>query len=141
MNTKFEEIYSVFLSNITDDMYLELTRNDTEKLLGELLINAIPWVEFPRQDFTDYDVDAATFNIQLTPEEIKIIATYMVVEWLGQQLASIENTRMKYSGTDFKFTSQANHISKLQSEKDNYQQKGFHLQRLYKRRKKMKMEL
>jgi len=38
----------------------------------------------------------------------------MVVEWISQQLASIENTRMKYSGSDFKFTSQANHIQKLQ---------------------------
>ena len=30
----------------------------------------------------------------------------------GQQLASVENTRMKYSGSDFKFTSQANHMAK-----------------------------
>ena len=37
----------------------------------------------------------------------------MVVEWIGQQLASVENVRMKYSGPDFKFTSQANHIHKL----------------------------
>jgi hypothetical protein len=36
---------------------------------------------------------------------MNILATYMVVEWLGQQLASVENIRMKYSGSDFKFTS------------------------------------
>lgn len=58
----------------------------------------------------------------------------MVVEWLGQQLASIENVRMKYSGTDFKFTSQANHIQKLVTLKKEYEREGFHLQRLYKRR-------
>ena len=60
----------------------------------------------------------------------------MVEEWLGQQLASIENTRMKYSGADFKFTSQANHMQKLLQLKKDYERKGFHLQRLYKRRKK-----
>ena len=60
----------------------------------------------------------------------------MVVEWLGQQLASVENTRMKYSGSDFKFTSQANHMAKILTMKADYEREGFHLQRLYKRRKK-----
>ena len=60
----------------------------------------------------------------------------MIVEWLGQQLASVELTRMKYSGSDFKFTSQANHMAKLKNLIETYKQEGFHLQRLYKRRKK-----
>ena len=59
----------------------------------------------------------------------------MVVAWLGQQLASIENTRMKYTGDDFKMTSQANHMQKLLTVKKEYEREGFHLQRLYKRRK------
>jgi hypothetical protein len=41
---------------------------------------------------------------------------------------------MKYSGSDFKFTSQANHMSKILSLKTDYEREGFHLQRLYKRR-------
>ncbi len=43
---------------------------------------------------------------------------------------------MKYSGADFKLTSRANHLAKLQSLQKEYERKGFHLQRLYKRRKK-----
>ena len=74
------------------------------------------------------------FNSVLTAEEINILSTYMIVEWLGQQLASVENTRMKYSGSDFKFTSQANHMAKLLTLKKDYEREGFHLQRLYKRR-------
>jgi len=42
---------------------------------------------------------------------------------------------MKYSGSDFKFTSQANHMQKLLQLKKDYEREGFHLQRLYKRRK------
>lgn len=76
------------------------------------------------------------FNTKLSGEEINILSTYMIVEWLGYQLASVENTRMKYSGSDFKFTSQANHMSKLLTLKRDYEREGFHLQRLYKRRKK-----
>ena len=43
---------------------------------------------------------------------------------------------MKYSGSDFKFTSQANHMAKLLTLKKDYEREGFHLQRLYKRRLK-----
>jgi hypothetical protein len=132
-------VYDAFLRQITDDMYMELTKEDTEKLLFELLESAIPWFEFPRQSLEiqvseDPDEDCYFVN-DLTNEEIKIIAIYMVQEWLSQQLASVENTRMKYSGSDFKFTSQANHMAKLQSMQKEYERKGFHLQRLYKRRK------
>jgi hypothetical protein len=50
-------------------------------------------------------------------------------------VTSIENTRMKYSGTDFKMTSQANHLSKLLSLLEESRRDSFHMQRLYKRRK------
>jgi hypothetical protein len=114
---------------------MELTRGDTEKLLKELLLNSLHYFEFPRKDIYDYNEDLEEYNIELSNEEINIISTYMVVEWIGQQLASVENTRMKYSGSDFKFTSQANHMQKLLSLKKDYERLGFHLQRLYKRRK------
>ena len=42
---------------------------------------------------------------------------------------------MKYSGSDFKMTSQANHLSKLLSLLSEAQRESFHMQRLYKRRK------
>lgn len=131
--TKFNSVYDVFLANVTDDMYMELTKQDTEQLLQELLISAIPWFEFPRQSL-EYDDCSQAFVNDLTLEEINILATYMIMLWIQQQLASVENTRMKYSGSDFKFTSQANHMAKLQAMEKEYERKGFHLQRLYKRR-------
>ena len=134
--TRFNDIYSSFFSKITDDMYMELTRQETESLTKELFESSLIHFEFPRQDIYDYDLMLEEYNIDLTKEEINIIATYMIVEWLGQQLASVDNTRMKYSGSDFKFTSQANHMDKLIKMKKEYERLGFHLQRLYKRRKK-----
>ena len=153
--TSFSVVYDSFLSKITDDMYMELTKEDTYKMLQDLLVSSIPKFEFPRFNIFDYELGTEIsvetedeegniivtneykvgyFNSILTQEEINIIATYMIVEWLGQQLASIENIRMKYSGTDFKFTSQANHMQKLLTLKKDYEREGFHLQRLYKRR-------
>lgn len=42
---------------------------------------------------------------------------------------------MKYSGTDFKMTSQANHLAKLITLKQEAERQDHHMQRLYKRRK------
>ncbi len=134
-NTAFSEIYKRFKGKITDDMYMELTPGETDSLLKELLLNSLHNFEFPRVDIYDYNEELEEYNISLTAEEQNIIATYMIVEWLSQQLASVENVRMKYSGSDFKFTSQANHMAKIQAMKKDYERRGFHLQRLYKRRK------
>lgn len=156
--TSFATIYDSFLTKVTDDMYLELTELDTYSMLQDLLLAAIVKFEFPRFDIFDYEMgiptdsiykgvesnnievpsvlwEGGSFNSILTQEEINIIALYMVVEWLGQQIATTENTELKYSGSDFKFASQANHMSKLKVVKQNFEQDAFHLQRLYKRRK------
>ena len=55
--------------------------------------------------------------------------------WLQRQVASVEQTRMKYSGSDFKMTSQANHLAKLMELKKEAERQSHHMQRLYKRRK------
>jgi hypothetical protein len=172
--TQFAAVYNRFLGKITDDMYLELTPQDTIRDLQNLLIDAIPGFEFPRKNLYDYEikteiiredlvqeddfilgvlwneltVDESTeenipncvvehsyFNVELTSEEINILALLMKQGWVQRQVSSIENTRMKYSGSDFKMTSQANHLQKLLSLLSEAQRESFHMQRLYKRRK------
>ena len=140
--TQFSTIYNRFLEKITDDMYMELTPEDTIKDLQRLLINAIPGFEFPRQCISDYTlevveipedevqegdfiigvvwndlledpnsevpdaiVERSHFNVNLTAEEINILALLMKQGWVQRQVTSVENTRMKYSGADFKMTS------------------------------------
>lgn len=157
--TSFITIYDSFWSRVTDDMYMEFTELDTLEMLQDLLINALPRFEFPRFDIFDYELgtwqDLGTyrgiesndqkvpvagwvggaFNYGLTDEEINIIALNMVIEWLAQQLDTTENTREKFSGSDFKFTSQANHMAKLKVLIDAQKQDSVHLQRIYKRRR------
>jgi len=55
--TQFTEIYNRFLGKITDDMYVELTPEDTIKDLRNLLIDAIPGFEFPRANLYDYSIE------------------------------------------------------------------------------------
>ena len=156
--TSFSTIYDNFLTRVTSDMYMEWTELDTYSHLQDLLTVSIPRFEFPRFNIFDYEegyydslgiykgvesnnieVPAAgwvggTFHNKLTLEEINIIALNMVIEWLGQQLSTTDNTVMKYSGSDFKFTSQANHMAKIKNLLEKYEQESNHLQKLYKRR-------
>lgn len=134
--TTFQQMYDFFLSGITDDMYMELTPQDTEEILEELLIAALPNFEFPKdKNLLNINLINKTFPCKLSLEEKKIVRAYMIVEWLSQQLANIDLIRQKYSGSDFKFTSQASHMEKLRNLKEKYEQEGFHLQRLYSRRR------
>ena len=169
--TLFSAVYNRFLGKITDDMYIELTPEDTIKDLQNLLIDAIPGFEFPRQDISNYTiqvvqikenevldgdfiigvvwdnlaenivetpdvlVDRSCFAANLTSEEINILALLMKQSWIQRQVNSIENTRMKYYGSDFKMTSQANHLSKLMNLLETAKTESFHMQRLYKRRR------
>ena len=170
MGTLFTAVYNRFLGKITDDLYLELTPEDTLKDLQNLLINALPGFEFPRQNLYEYEikvevldedevleddfviaiswgeledslstpkvfVDRSRFSAELTPEEINILAILMKEGWLQRQVTSIEHTRMKYSGPDFKMTSQANHLQKLLTTLAEGRRDSLHMQRLYKRRK------
>ena len=57
MGTQFTEVYNRFLNMITDDMYMELTPEDTIRDLRSLLINAIPGFEFPRKNLMDYSIE------------------------------------------------------------------------------------
>lgn len=134
--TTFQEVYDAFTSGITDDMFMEMTKEDTDEILEELLMAALPHFEFPRQDVFNLDRYNKRFKCLLTAEEIRIIRSYMVVEWINYQLASIENVRQKYSGSDFSFTSQASHMDKLIKLRETYKDEGFKLQRLYKRRRR-----
>jgi hypothetical protein len=140
MGTPFVDIYNRFLGKITDDMYVELTPQDTIKDLRNMLIDAIPGFEFPRHNLYDYTIlteiknedevlttdfiigmlwdemdsmditprvviEKSNFTTELTSEEINILAILMMCAWVQRQVTSIENTRMKYSGSDFKMTS------------------------------------
>ena len=99
------------------------------------------WNEIEIDDLTDTPqsqmaiIDNSEFNATLTHEEKNILATLMMEGWLKRQITSIENIRMKYSGSDFKLTSQANHLSKLLNLLSEVQRQSHHLQRLYKRRR------
>ena len=81
MATSFDEMENFFLAGITDDMYMELTEDDTKEILDEILIAALPSFEFPKQaQLQNIDIENRNFTVDLTQEEMMIIRQYMIAE-------------------------------------------------------------
>lgn len=130
--------------NLTDYTIETTIKPRSEVVDGDFVLGVI-WHELKGDtldDLIDNDsqeeqvlVENSTFNFNLTSEEINIIAILMMQAWVQRQVTSIEHTRMKYSGSDFKMTSQANHLQKLMSLLNDCKTQSIHMQRLYKRRR------
>ena len=120
------------------DYTIKVERINEADLLPDDFVLGTVWGEIPtigESTTPKVLVDRSFFNAELSSEEINILALLMKQGWVQRQVTSIENTRMKYSGSDFKFTSQANHLSKLLNLLEESRRDSFHMQRLYKRRK------
>jgi hypothetical protein len=132
---------------VTDDLYLEWTLDDTFKNLESILLDIIPQFEWPKFALYNFNVQSigmvdlsgsvisyGKYFIDLTLEEIDILAHLMATEWIGRQILTVNLTRMKFSTQDFKFTSQANHLKVLVDTKKAFEDKNKKLQRMYTRR-------
>ena len=119
------------------DYTIETMKMKENELQSDDFVLGVVWDTIPEgnEETPEVLVEYSRFNVELTSEEINILAILMMNGWLQRQITSIENTRMKYSGADFKMTSQANHLSKLLSLLNETKRQSHHAQRLYKRRK------
>lgn len=130
--TSCQEVYDAFFTLITDDMYMEITEEETLADCEQLLKSSLPLFEFPKKPI---ELKNGSFTSDLTQEEINIIAYGMLQAWLQRQITSVEVVRQKFTGTDFKQTSQASHLQRLMTLFTNTQTEHRRLQMLYSRRR------
>ena len=88
--TQFTDVYNRFLGKITDDMYVELTPEDTIKDLRRLLIDALPGFEFPRKNLQNYSIE----------EEIKAIESIEPTKVVGLSI-NLKNAKLDMDLDDF----------------------------------------
>lgn len=119
--TTYDDIFDVFLSQISDSTFINIPTVDLTDLMQRYLQNAIPKFRRCKQDLTNRDDINATFNITLTDEEQLILGYLMVIEYLSPRIYSIELIKQSMSNRDFTITSQANHLKQLQELKNNKQ--------------------
>lgn len=99
--TKFEEIYSIFLSTIKDYSLKSLFQYDlniAEDLLNIYLIRAISKFNNCVKNIDDYDIEKFQFNVLLDNKEINILSDLMVLSWLDNIINDI--TQMNFQLND-----------------------------------------
>lgn len=117
--TPASSVYDAFFGLIEDDWYMEITEEETRADCFNLLRKSVPMYEFPKAPIkivVDPEDDTeVSFNRALDDEEINILAYGMLQAWLQRQMTTIELVRQKFSGQDFKLTSQASHLQRIMS--------------------------
>jgi hypothetical protein len=111
MATQFSEIYNMFLSDVTDDTFLDYTEEDRELILNGLLIKSITRFKSCEKDLSDKTV--SQFNQTLSDEEKLILSTVMRKFWFNDKLYSLQLIQQRMSPKDWKMTSQAEHMLRL----------------------------
>jgi len=110
VGTLYEEIYLLFRANkIKDIDVLSLPNSEIEKMdLGYLKSARSKFKTCKKM--SNYDNDLKQFNEKLTDEEIEILATLMIIEWITPKINATEFLRINMDSKDFRMLSPANQL-------------------------------
>lgn len=111
------DIYDAFLSKVSDYSFLEpsLTQADIEdELFGYFRSARTKFYRCKQSLVTEVDISGDIFiKSVLTPYEIEVLITLMIVEYMKPQVLSSEVLKQSLSDKDFKIYSQANQLREL----------------------------
>jgi hypothetical protein len=113
MATPFSEVYEVFLQKIRDYDYLNMTDVEAEDIFEGYLKSAIVKFRRCKKDLTDLDLGLKQFNETLEFDDVEILASLLVVEYLQPKIVTQETIKLAMGDRDFRFSSQANHLQQL----------------------------
>ena len=121
MATPFSDITNAFIFKITDSGLSDLMVSDLESLSFKYMVSAsTKFKQCKKITSCKRDDVNKVFLETLTEEEIDILASLMVLEWLNPQIFSIETLKPKMSTRDYKFYSNANHLDKMLQLRKSY---------------------
>jgi hypothetical protein len=113
MPTLYSEIDDMFLSDVSDDTFLDYEESEREEILNGLRKKAVTRFKACQKDLSDKNDILKQFNQTLTDEEKLIIATCMRKFWLNDKIYNLELLKQRMSTKDWKLTSQAEHLKNL----------------------------
>ena len=124
MTLQYEDIFSMFLSKITDYSFLEYDENFVRGQMVSWLhsSSSSPRLRAKFSEFTLSDEDAVlSFALKNSNGEqsdcgfvADILARAMVIAWLEPEVKNVLLTKQLLTGSEEKFYAQANHISQLE---------------------------
>ena len=112
MATPVDKIFSMFLSQIEDESWLEIDEEILEELMNDYLTKSI--VEFNVCE-KDLSINPETNEIisDLEDDEMLILAFGMVIHYLTPKILREENLQQMVTSSDFSKLSNANMLDKL----------------------------
>lgn len=124
MTLQYEDIFSIFLSKITDYSFLEY---DESFIRGQM----VSWLHSSsssprlRAKFSEFSLDDGkailSFSLKNSTGEqsdgdfvADVLARAMVIAWLEPEVKNVLLTKQMLTGSEEKFYAQANHISQME---------------------------
>ena len=124
MTLQYEDIFSIFLSKITDYSFLEYDENFIKEQMVSWLhsSSSSPRLRAKFSTFTLSDENAVlSFSLKNSGNEqsdcdfvADVLARAMVIAWLEPEVKNVLLTKQLLTGSEEKFFAQANHISQLE---------------------------
>ena len=124
MTLQYEDIFSIFLSKITDYSFLEYDESFIREQMVSWLhsSSSSPRLRAKFSEFTLKDEEAVlSFSLKNSMDEqsacyfiADVLARAMVIAWLEPEIKNVLLTKQLLTGSEEKFYAQANHISQLE---------------------------
>lgn len=125
----YDEVFELFLGNITDPVLANMDTNTAYEYLSEYLHKAVA-PSYVRRLFSsiklDDQVQLITYEMAKKTDDdadkdfVKtMLGKAMAVQWLSPQINSKINIAQMFTGPDRKFYSQSNHIAEIRGIKED----------------------
>lgn len=113
MATPFGDVYTLFLSQVTDYELAVMNETSLDENLQFWLMSAIGFFSNCRQDISEFDLTAKQFVADLTINEKQILSKFMVVVYLDTHLIKEDLMKQTLNSKDYRMYSPANQIKAL----------------------------
>lgn len=113
MATPFNDVYNLFLAQVTDKSLEKIPEISLKTNLQLWLMSATGFFSNCRQDLSDFDLTLNEFTPDLTMHEKQILAKFMVVVYMDTHLIHDSLLKEHLNSKDYRTHSPANKIKAL----------------------------
>lgn len=117
--TNVDSIYEVFLSKFDDYTWLVIDKDVIRKLMNTYLKSSISKFKKTCRKELNFNSDG-NFTVELSDEEIEILAKLMLIEYLNPKIIKEENLRQNITTKDYNDFSKANLLKNLIALRNEY---------------------
>lgn len=99
MGTDINDVYGKFRNKITDYDLLELPSLVEDEMLGDYLKSAV--AKYNKWSGSDIHFDEESFDIDLTDDQVDILATGMIYYWISPKVYDTDKMHNIFNTKDF----------------------------------------